>query len=92
MIIMKYINFLPLLLLASCTGSHSNGIYDITDFGAKANSPVDNAAAIQKAIDRCSENGGGTVRIPAGKWFMAGPFQLKSFVNLHLEPNSKIIA
>ena len=92
MIIMKYINFLPLLLLASCTGSHSNGIYDITDFGAKANSPVDNAAAIQKAIDRCSENGGGTVRIPAGKWFMTGPFELKSFVNLHLEPNSKLIA
>lgn len=87
-------SFLPLLILflfASCGSSH-NSVFDITDFGAEADSSKDNAAAIQKAIDKCSEAGGGTVIIPAGKQFMSGPFQLKSFVNLHLEPNSSIIA
>lgn len=90
---MKKSFFLPLLLiLGACSGSHKDNVYDITDFGAKAGQPVDNAAAIQKAIDKCSEAGGGTVIVPAGKWFISGPFQLKSYVNLHLEPNSRLIA
>ncbi|MDE6533198.1 MAG: glycoside hydrolase family 28 protein [Muribaculaceae bacterium] len=83
---------IPLFLLfAACSGSRGN-VYDITDFGASADSLADNAEAIQKAIDRCSADGGGTVVIPAGKSFMSGPFRLKSFVNLHLEPNSRIVA
>ena len=83
---------IPLFLLfAACSGSRGN-VYDITDFGASAASLADNAEAIQKAIDRCSADGGGTVVIPAGKSFMSGPFRLKSFVNLHLEPNSRIVA
>lgn len=83
---------IPLFLLfAACSGSRGN-VYDITDFGASADSLADNAEAIQKAIDKCSADGGGTVVIPAGKSFMSGPFRLKSFVNLHLEPNSRIVA
>ena len=41
-------------------------------------------AAIQKAIDRVSEKGGGTVIVPAGAW-LSGRLMLKSNVNLHLE-------
>ncbi len=67
-------------------------IYDITDFGALGNEVNDDAKAIQAAIDACSESGGGTVLIPSGKVFMAGPFNLKSNINLKLEGNARILA
>lgn len=66
--------------------------YDITDFGAAGDGITDNAQAIQKAVDTCSENGGGKVHVPSGKIFMAGPFDLKSNVHLYLEGNAKILA
>ena len=81
---------LLIFLLAAC--GHKGQQYVITDFGAKTDSVFDNASAIQKAIDECSSNGGGSVIVPAGKRFMTGPFQLKSNVDLHLEPNSSIVA
>jgi len=81
---------LVLLLLAACGGK--SDVYSIADYGARADSVTDNAKAIQKAIDECSANGGGTVVVPAGKSFMTGPFSLKSFVNLRLEPNSALVA
>lgn len=40
-------------------------------------------AAIQKAIDRVSAKGGGTVLVPAGEW-LSGRLMLKSNVNLHI--------
>lgn len=89
---MKSLYLSLLLLLGACAGHNNTNVYNITDFGAKGGTPTDNAVAIQKAIDKCSESGGGTVLVPAGEWFMTGPFQLKSYVNLHLEPNSQLIA
>lgn len=80
------------LTMASCGSKAGKNVYDITDFGAVADDSVDNADAIQKAIDQCSANGGGTVIVPAGQSFMAGPFKLASYVDLHLEPNSRILA
>ncbi len=41
-------------------------------------------AAIQKAIDRISAQGGGTVVVPAGEW-LTGRLMLKSNVHLHIE-------
>lgn len=79
-------------ILVSCGGTRQGNVYDITDFGAVTGGIVDNAEAIQKAIDQCSANGGGTVLVPAGKSFMAGPFHLASYVELRLEPNSRILA
>lgn len=78
-------------LLAGCNKSDSH-VYDITRYGARAEANVDNATAIQKAIDECSGAGGGTVLIPAGREFMTGPLHLKSRVNLHLEPGSRLLA
>lgn len=66
--------------------------YNVTDFGAKGDGKTDDAAAIQKAIDRCSKSGGGTVTFTSGKTFMAGPLIMKSDVNLHFEPNSVLLA
>lgn len=75
---------------AGCTSNDS--IYNIEKYGARADEGYDNAGAIQKAIDKCSEKGGGTVVIPAGKRFMAGPIHLKSNVEIRLEPNSVLLA
>ena len=41
-------------------------IYDIKDFGATGDGVTLNTAAIQKAIDTCTENGGGRVYISDG--------------------------
>lgn len=50
----------------------------------------DNAAAIQKAIDRVSRSGGGTVTVPAGE-FYTGPIEMKSGVELHLEEGARLL-
>ncbi|TWV09816.1 glycoside hydrolase family 28 protein [Bacteroidaceae bacterium HV4-6-C5C] len=58
--------------------------YNITDFGAKPDTPNDPChEAINQAIVKCSLDGGGTVVIPKGT-FYTGPITLKSNVNLHV--------
>jgi len=46
-------------------------------------------AAIQKAIDKVSAQGGGTVLIPKGVW-RSGRIELKSHVNLHLDEGAEL--
>lgn len=58
--------------------------YSILSFGAKRNSSKPITKAIQKAINKCSANGGGRVVVPLGE-YITGPITLKSNVNLHLE-------
>lgn len=78
--------------LSACKNHSARSEYNISDFGAKASETIDNSAAIQQAIDACADNGGGTVIFPAGKTFMSGPLHLRSNVNLHLEPGSRLLA
>ena len=66
--------------------------FNVTGYGAKGNGITDDAKAIQRAIDACSASGGGSVIFPSGKTFMAGPLHLKSNVDLHLQPNSVLLA
>ncbi|MCD8482134.1 MAG: glycosyl hydrolase family 28 protein [Verrucomicrobia bacterium] len=62
--------------------------YCICEFGAVADTQVNSAAAIQRAINAAHGAGGGTVVVPAGKIFMCGSIVLKSDVCLYLEPGS----
>ena len=57
-------------------------IYNILDFGAKADSSTINTKSIQSAIDACSA--GGTVLIPKGI-FVSGALFLKSNMTLLIE-------
>jgi DNA sulfur modification protein DndE len=56
--------------------------FNILKYGARPDGQTLNTAAIQKAIDACSEKGG-TVLIPRGLWLTAS-LELKSNVNLHV--------
>ena len=74
---------LTLPVMAACTRT-----IVITKTGAAQGK--DNAAAIQKAIDKLSAAGGGTVVVPAGH-FLTGPLELKSGVELHLEEGARLL-
>ena len=86
----KFIYILFLLVLSLST--YAQRIYNVVDYGAVGNKIVDDAKAIQQAIDECSANGGGTVLLPANHTFMSGPLCLKSNVNLHLEATAVLLA
>ncbi len=64
--------------------------YYITDFGARADASAMNTAAIQKTIDACHDGGGGRVVCPPGD-FPTGGLELKSSVEFHLLPGSRLI-
>ena len=64
--------------------------YNILDFGAVSDGHTLNTNAFEKAIQKCTENGGGKIIVPSGFWY-TGPIQLKSNVNLHLEKGALIL-
>jgi polygalacturonase len=64
--------------------------YDIKDFGAVGDGKNKDTSAIQKAIDECSENGGGRVIVSPGK-YLTGTFFLKDNVDLHLMPGAVLL-
>ena len=66
--------------------------YNVLDFGALGDGESNDATPIQKAINHCSDTGGGRVILPSGKRFLAGAIALKSHVELHLEPGAELRA
>ena len=65
--------------------SAAQTVYNVTDFGAKGDGKTDDAAAVQRAIDLCSQEGGGRVLLPRNHTFLTGPVELKSHVEVCLE-------
>lgn len=74
--------------LGVCFGADA-AVYDITDYGAVADTTALSTAAIQKAIDVCSETGGGRVVVPAGD-FKTGSIILKNGVEFHIEQGATL--
>jgi polygalacturonase len=64
--------------------------YNVRDFGAKGDGKTLDTGAIQKAIDACNKDLGGTVLIPAGN-FLCGTIELKSKVTLHLSAHGCLL-
>jgi polygalacturonase len=58
--------------------------FNIVKYGAVADGVTLNSKAIQAAIDACNAKGGGVVLVPGG-FFLTGPIELKSNVNLHIK-------
>ncbi len=61
--------------------------YNVLHFGAKGDGKSIDTKAIQDAIEKAAEDGGGTVFFPAGT-YISGTLFLKNNITLHLEAGS----
>lgn len=68
----------------------NSGLWNIVDFGAKADGITDNTKIINDVIQKCTDNGGGTVLVPAGT-FVIGTLVLKSNINLQLQSGAVLL-
>ena len=85
-----YSSYYPLENYIDFTQAVPENCYDIRDFGADENQSQDvNTAAIQKAVDQCSENGGGTVLVSGGRYVITTVF-LRSNITLFIAKDSTI--
>ena len=63
---------------------YSNEFYNIKDFGANGNDTLLDTEFINNAINKASENGGGTIFFPAGA-YISFSIHLKSNITLYLD-------
>ena len=72
----------PIFIVACCAAAMAMAArLDIRQFGASADGVA--TAAIQAALDKAGESGGGTVVVPSGTW-TTGTLWMRSHVELHL--------
>lgn len=83
---------LPTTAKAQTTANSMLGarVYDVREFGAVGDGVAIDTEAVQKAIDKCNQDQGGTVLIPAGD-FVVGTLELKSNVTLHLAAQGRLL-
>jgi polygalacturonase len=62
---------------------------DVTSYGGVGDGVTDNTKAFASAIADCAARGGGRVGVPAGVFF-TGPIEIKSNINLYVEPGATI--
>jgi polygalacturonase len=57
--------------------------FNVREYGATGNGQTLDSLALQKTIDSCVEQGGGTVYLPAGQ-YLTGSLFLRNNITLHL--------
>ena len=82
--------YLLLSLLTGCLYMQA-AIYNVRDFGAKADGKAIDSPAINRTIEAAAQEGGGTVYLPAGE-YACYSIRLKSNIHLYLEQGARIIA
>ena len=65
-------------------------IYNVMDFGAVADGKKLNTKAVQKAVDICSQEGGGIVRFGRGRYVLSTVF-LKNNVTIEIPDGTEIL-
>lgn len=66
--------------------------YSVEDYGAAGDGETLDTQSIQRAIDDCSKNGGGTVVLESGKTYYSNSVIMKKNVCLHLQKGSRLKA
>ena len=66
-------------------------VFEVEKYGAKADGKTNSTVAIQKAINLCSNNGGGQVELSKGT-YLSGTLELKSDVSLYIAYGSTLKA
>lgn len=69
---------------------HSDGVWNVREYGAKGDGEILDTQAIQTAIDKCHEAGGGKVYLSGGT-FLSGTLYLKNYVTLHVENGAVLL-
>jgi hypothetical protein len=85
----KTLLYLGLVMLAPGTLIGS-GVYDVRDFGAKGDGRTLDTVAIQSAIDKASEAGGGRVALPPGI-YLSGSLHLKSHIEFFIDQGATLL-
>ena len=81
--VMVWISVGAVCILAAGSAIAAEELYDVRDYGAKPDGKTLCTTSIQKAIDACSQSGGGTVYLPPGT-FLSGTIYFKTGVTLRL--------
>jgi len=79
------LNFVAASLLAA-----ERPTLNVLDFGATGNGLTNDTAAIQKALEACGQNGGGTVFVPEGV-YLTGSLILHANTTLQLAPRANLL-
>jgi polygalacturonase len=88
--IMVWISVGAVCILAAASAIAAEELYDVRDYGAKPDGKTLCTTSIQKAIDVCSQSGGGTVYLPPGT-FLSGTIYFKAGVTLRLAAGSTLL-
>lgn len=82
------------VLTTGCTNtipaSPGTEIVNVKDYGATGDGETLDSRSIQKAIDACTQKGGGEVLVPPGD-YVCGTILLKDGVRLHLQKGAVIL-
>ena len=65
-------------------------VFNVRTYGATGDGQTSDSLAIQKTIDSCAEQGGGTIYLPAGQ-YLTGSLILRSNITLHLDAGAVIL-
>lgn len=79
-----------MLCIASATAASAAGTHNVREYGATGDGVTLDTAAINQAIQKCAETGGGQVLFPPGR-YMSGTIRLRSHVHLSLALGATLV-
>lgn len=85
------ITFLFVIIASMSFAEKSSVFFNVKDYGAKGDGIALDSKAINLAIDKAVEQGGGTIYLPAGN-YLSGSIHLKSNVSLFIDQGAAVIA
>jgi polygalacturonase len=86
----KFILGLAFVIAAGTSPAANSAVFNVRTYGAKGDGIVHDTAAIQKALDACATNGGGTVELPDGT-YLTGSVVIGPHTTLQLDKSADII-